>query len=75
MNDINDGIPVFVFTSGFVAPGGVVRVYTKQIHPEWGGYSFGRGTAICNNCDPDIAGLTDPDGVVVSTKTYPRGCD
>ena len=61
MNDINDGIPVFVFTSGFVAPGGVVRVYTKQIHPEWGGYSFGRGTAICNNCDPDIAGLTDPD--------------
>ena len=70
MSDINDGTPVFVFTSG-----GVVRVYTNQIHQEWGGYSFGRGTTIWNNCDPDIAVLTNPDGVVVSTKTYPPWCD
>ena len=75
LSDIDDGTPVFVFTTGFVAPGGVIRVYTNQIHPEWGGYSFGRGTAIWNNGDPDIAGLADPDGVVVSTKTYPPGCD
>ena len=75
MVDINDGTPVFVFTSGCIAPGSVVRVYTNQIPSEWGGYSFGRGTAIWNNCDPDIAGLTDPDKVVVSTKTYPPWCD
>jgi hypothetical protein len=50
-------------------------VYTNQIHPEWGGYSLGRGTTIWNNCDPDIAVLTNPDGVVVSTKTYPPWCD
>jgi hypothetical protein len=75
LSDIDDGAPIFVFTPGFVAPGGVIRVYTNQIHPEWGGYSFGRGTAIWNNGDPDIAGLADPDGVVVSTKTYPPGCD
>lgn len=75
MSDINDGTPVFVFTSGCVALGGVVRVYTNQIHPEWGGYSLGRGTTIWNNCDPDIAVLTNPDGVVVSTKTYPPWCD
>ena len=74
LSDIDDGTPVFVFTTGFVAPGGVIRVYTNQIHPEWGGYSFGRGTAIWNNCDPDTAGLADPDGVVVSTKTYSSEC-
>lgn len=74
LSDIDDGTPVFVFTPGFVAPGGVIRVYTNQTHPEWGGYSFGRGTAIWNNCDPDTAGLTDSDGVVMSTKTYSSEC-
>ena len=74
LTDIDDGSPTFVFPSGFVAPGGVVRVYTNEAHPEWGGYSFERGTAIWNNGEPDTAGLADANGQVVSTATYSPGC-
>jgi len=74
LTDIDDGAPTFAFPSGFVAPGGVVRVYTNEAHPEWGGYSFERGTAIWNNGEPDTAGLADPTGALVSTSTYPQGC-
>jgi hypothetical protein len=70
LTDIDDGSPTFIFPSGFVAPGGVVRVYTNEVHPEWGGYSFGRGTAIWNNCEPDTAGLLDAAGQLVSSKSY-----
>ena len=74
LTDIDDGSPTFVFPFGSVAPGGVVRVYTNEAHPEWGGYSFERGSAIWNNGEPDTAGLIDPAGALVSTSTYPPGC-
>ena len=32
-----------------VAPGTSVRVYTNEVHPETGGYSFGSKKAIWNN--------------------------
>ena len=55
-------------------PGEKVRVYTNQVHGEWGGFSFGRGSAIWANADPDIAGLYDATGNLVSTMSYPPGC-
>ncbi len=72
--DIADESPTFTFSPYIVEPGGRVRVYTNEIHPEWGGFSFGRGSSIWNNGKPDTAGLFDPAGLLKSTKTYPPGC-
>jgi hypothetical protein len=73
--DIDDGNPEFTFPSHILSPGGRVRVYTDQVHPEWGGFSFGKGTAIWSNSTPDTAGLLDHLGAQVSTKSYPPGCE
>ena len=74
LRDVADGLPTFEFPSQQLAAGGKVRVYTNQVHSEWGGFSFGRGTSIWNNSTPDAAGLFDPQGIQVSTKSYPPGC-
>jgi len=44
--DVADGSPEFTFPSLLLAPDQAVRVYTNEIHPEWGGLSFGRGSSI-----------------------------
>ena len=72
--DISDGGPEFTFPAWTLESGDIIRVYTNEVHQEWGGFSFGRGTAIWSNGDPDTAGLFDQNGQQVSTKTYPPGC-
>ena len=72
--DIADGSPVFTFPEALLEPAGRIRVYTNQVHPEWGGFSFKRGSAIWSNSDPDTAGLHNRAGELVSSKTYPPGC-
>ena len=74
LRDISDGSPSFTFPSYTLPSGQRIRVYTNELHTEWGGFSFGRGSAIWNNTDPDTAGLFDPGGREVSRKTYPPGC-
>ncbi len=73
--DISDETPEFTFSSYDLNPGARVRVYSNEVHPEWGGFTFGRGTSIWNNDDPDEAGLFDGQGTQVSTKAYPPGCE
>ena len=73
--DISDGTPDFTFPSHILSPGDRIRVYTDEVHAEWGGFSFGRGTAIWSNTDPDTAGLFDDQDAQVSTKSYPPGCE
>ena len=73
--DISDESPEFTFPSHDLSPSERVRVYTDEVHPEWGGFSFGQGTAIWSNSTPDTAGLIDNQGNQVSTKTYPPGCE
>jgi len=69
--DISDGNPAFLFQDSYVlAPGAAIRVYTNQIHPEWGGFSFGYGKAIWNNKDSDTAALYNAQGLEVSCKSY-----
>ena len=68
--DIDDGSPQFVFPSYTLNPGQAIRVYTNEIHPEYGGFSFGSGTAVWNNSDPDTAALYDASNNQVSTKSY-----
>ena len=72
--DVSDDGPTFMFPAIVITAGGRARVYTNEVHEEWGGLSFGRGTAIWSNGEPDTAGLYDDDGTLVSTKTYPPGC-
>ena len=70
LKDISEGYPSFTFPSYTLAPGVSIRVYTNQIHPEWGGFSFGYGKAIWNNTSPDTAALYDSHGNKVSQKSY-----
>ena len=72
---LNEKGQTFAFGgSHLLLSGDRIRVYTNEYHPEWGGFSFGRGTSIWNNSNPDTAGLFNPAGALVSTRTYPPGC-
>ena len=76
LKDISDGRPEFIFETPYsLGPGDIVRVYTDEIHREWGGFTFDYGNPIWNNENPDKAGLFDPSGRLVSEKSYPPGCD
>lgn len=46
-----------------------VRVYTNEIHPETGGFSFGIGRAIWND-EGDIGSLYDQNGALIDKKSY-----
>lgn len=74
LTDIADGTPTYIFPAFTLEPGASIRVYTNEIHPESGGFSFGRGASIWNNVDPDEAGLFDAAGNILSRKSYPPGC-
>ena len=76
LEDLGPRGPEFTFEDSYVlAVGDRIRVYTNQVHREWGGFSFGRGSAIWSNDNSDNAGLFDPSGHLVSQKSYPPGCD
>ena len=68
LSDISDGGPTFTFPGHILSPRSIVRVYTNQVHTETGGFSFGRGSAIWANADPDTAGLSNSQGIQISTK-------
>jgi competence protein ComEC len=70
LKDIADGSPSFKFPAYTLQPGQKIRVYTNEIHPESGGFSFGYGKSIWNNIDPDIAALFNAQGQEVSRKSY-----
>ena len=76
LRDVADGTPTFTFPAHILPTGARVRVYTNQEHPEWGGFSFRRGTAIWSNspADPDVAGLFNSQGQEISRGAYPPGC-
>ena len=68
--DIDEGYPTFTFPSYILEPEQSVRVYTNEIHPEYGGFSFGSGKAVWNNSSPDTAVLYNDRGQEVSRKSY-----
>jgi len=70
LKDISEGYPSFTFPSYVLAPGAKIRVYTNEIHSEWGGFSFGYSKAIWNNTDHDWAALYNAQGQEVSRKSY-----
>lgn len=74
LRDISEGYPLFTFPDFELKPGQRIRVYTNEVHPEWGGFSFGYGSTVWNNTQPDAAALFDAIGREVSRKSYPPGC-
>jgi Concanavalin A-like lectin/glucanases superfamily/Lamin Tail Domain len=61
---------VFVFPSGTtLSAGQSIRVYTNEVHPETGGFSFGSRTAIWNDLG-DLGTLFNAEGEEVSTYSY-----
>jgi micrococcal nuclease len=70
LKNVSEGYPSFTFPSHILQPGQSIRVYTNEIHPEYGGFSFGRNSAIWSNNEPDIAALYNPHGEEVSRKSY-----
>ena len=70
LKDAAEGYPSFTFPHYILEPGATIRVYTNEIHPEWGGFSFGYGRAIWNNKMPDTAALYNAEGQEVSEGSY-----
>ena len=72
--DVDEGYPRFVFPGFVLMAGQTIRVYTNQVHSDWGSFSFASGRAVWNNSSPDLAVLRNGSGVEVSRKNYPPGC-
>jgi hypothetical protein len=70
LTDMSEGYPSFTFPSYVLASGAKIRVYTNEIHSEWGGFSFGYGKAVWNNSSPDTAVLRNAQGQEVSRQSY-----
>jgi len=70
LKDITDGYPSFTFPQYILEPNAVIRVYTGEIHPEWGGFSFDYGKPIWNNDTPDTAALYDAQGQEIWRQSY-----
>jgi len=70
LKDISDGYPELIFPHYVLLPHQSIRVYTNEIHPEWGGFSFHFGQAVWNNTRPDVAVLYNAQGEEVSRKSY-----
>ena len=68
--NISGEYPSFIFKSYILNPGVSIRVYTNEVHPEFGGFTFGYGEAIWNDEEPDIAVLYDAQGLEISRKSY-----
>ena len=76
VRDVSEGEPAFTFQDSFLLePGQRVRVYTNQVNREWVGFSFGWPGPVWNNNQPDVAGLSNPAGHLISAQTYPPGCE
>jgi|GEM_PF-204312 len=68
--NVSDGHPSFTFPHYLLEPDESIRVYTDEIHPEYGGFSFGYGKAAWNNSSPDTAALYNDEGEEVSRRSY-----
>lgn len=60
----------FTFPDGtMMEPGQIYRIYTDEVHPEWGGFSFGIKRAIWNN-KGDEGKVYDAEGKLVTSLAY-----
>ena len=71
LKNISQLSPTFKFPPFIISPGEIIRIYTDELHPETGGFSFNYGYGnIWNNDSPNIGVLYDAHGNEVSRKSY-----
>ena len=70
LKNLDDEYPSFTFPSYIIEPDESIRVYTNEIHSEWGGFSFEFDQEIWSNTGPDTAILYNEKGQAVSMKSY-----
>jgi hypothetical protein len=71
LKNISKPSPVFKFPAFTIYPGGIIRIYTDEYLPEFGGLTFYYGFGdIWSNDHNDIAVLYDALGNEVSRKSY-----
>ena len=63
------GRNTYKWESYVVQPGASIRVYTNEVHPDSGGFSFGSGRAIWANSG-GVAELRNSDNSLVSRYAY-----
>lgn len=73
--DVDDGGPIFAFPAFTLHPEFTVRVYTDEVHPAYGGFTFGSGIAIWNNTRPDLAELRDSMALSLASAATNPGLD
>jgi hypothetical protein len=69
LKNINNGA-TFRFPSCVLQPYEIVRVYTNEIHPEFGSFSFESDRAIWDNKSSNTAVLYDAQGREISRRSY-----
>jgi hypothetical protein len=70
LKDVTDGYPTFTFPDYVLGHHNIIRVYTKEYHPDWGGFRFDESEGVWNNTHPDTAALYDARGHLVSEASY-----
>jgi competence protein ComEC len=66
----DEGNHIFAFPASVMQPSQICRIYTNEDHPEWCGFSYGKGDAIWNNSG-DTATLRDGQGNIIDQFHYP----
>lgn len=67
--DASAGVQFTFPSQSYIYPDTKIRVYTNEVHPVYGGYSFNSKQAIWNN-KGDVAVIRDHQGKEVCRKTY-----
>jgi len=70
LKDINEDYPILNFSHFILNPSESIRVYTNEIHNEYGGFSFNCARAIWNNSEPDTVVLYNTEGQEISRMSY-----
>ncbi len=70
ITSIGDAKQVFIYPAGTILEAGKsFRIYTNEVHPETGGFSFASKTAIWNDKGDEL-NLFDATGKKVATLAY-----
>jgi len=70
LTNLDRDIPAFTFPAYTLEAGKAIRVYTNEVHPQWGGFSFGSDKPLWDNVEGDTAILYDAGGHEISRRTY-----
>jgi len=59
VKNLSESARTYTFPSYVLQPGAAIRVYTNEVHPEWGGFTFGSAVEIWSDTASNTAVLLD----------------